>query len=376
MNLAIRDIGRSAARFLLTAFGIGLLTSGSLVMQGIYRGIVTDATKLVRTVDADLWVVEAGTTGPFAETSRVPRSLADRVAAVPGVQAARSFALASETVITGGRRQTASLLSLDLPDDGGWLPLQSGRPIRAAGEIVADVSLGTPVGGIVAVGGETLTVVGLMEGMVEPSGDPMAAITAADFRRIQAYRPPEAIELARAGGDSSTGEAAGLSAVTASVQPGRSLAEVLDRIRTWPDVAALTRDDQLGLVINGRLERLRKQILLFTGLLSVITAAVVTVTIYAMTVEKQHTIALLKLMGARDIIVLRLILDQTGLLALSGIALGFFIETTVAPLFPRRIVVDTGAALQVSAIVVVTCLIGSVAGIWRASRIDAREALS
>ncbi|MCM5557686.1 ABC transporter permease [Pleomorphomonas sp. JP5] len=376
MNLAIRDIGRSAVRFLLTAFGIGLLTSGSLVMQGIYRGIVTDATKLVRTVDADIWVVEAATTGPFAETSRVPRSLVDRVAAVPGVRAARAFALASETVTADGRRQTASLLSLDLTDDGGWLPLMSGRLLRSAGEIVVDASLGVAIGGAVTVGGETLTVVGLMEGMVEPSGDPMVAVAAADFRRVQGYRPPEAVELARASSDVTPGDGAALSAVTASLQPGRSSFAVLDRIRTWPDVAALTRDDQLGLVINGRLERLRKQILLFTGLLSVITAAVVTVTIYAMTVEKQHTIALLKLMGARDRVVLRLILDQTGLLAVSGIALGFWIEATVAPLFPRRIVVDSGAALQVSAIVVVTCLIGSIAGIWRASRIDAREALS
>lgn len=376
MNLAVRDIGRSAARFLLTAFGIGLLTAGSLVMQGIYRGIVTDATKLVWTVDADLWVVEAGTNGPFAETSRVPRTLVDRVAAVPGVATARAFALASEAVTAGGRRQTASLISLDLPNDGDWLPLKAGRSLRSAGEIVVDTSLGLTVGGTVAIGGETLTVVGLMDGMVEPSGDPMAAVTASDYRLIQAYRPPEAVELARAGDDKTTGDAAALSAVTASVLPGRSQLAVVDRIRTWSDVAVLTREDQLDLVINGRLERLRKQILLFTGLLSVITAAVVTVTIYAMILEKQHSIALLKLMGARDRIVLRLILDQTGLLAVVGIALGFWIETVLAPLFPRRIVVDGGAALQVSAIVIATCLIGSVAGIWRASRIEAREALS
>jgi len=376
VNLAIRDIRRSAGRFLLTALGIGLLTAGSLVMQGIYRGIVADATNLARRIDADLWVVEAGTRGPFAETSRVPRALVDRVAAVPGVIGAHGFALTSEAVTAGGRRQIASLLSVDLPDGTAWLPLAAGRGLHASGEIVVDESLGVRLGETVSVGGEDLVAVGLLSGMVEPSGDPMAAVTDADFRRIQAFRPAEAVALARAAGEAAPGEGAALSAVTATIGTGRSVAEVAAHLRRWPDVAVLTRTDQLDLVVNGRLERLRKQILLFTGLLSVITAAVVTVTLYALTVEKRHVIALLKLMGAREPVVLRLILDQAAILAATGIGLGFAIARLIGPFFPRRIVVDDAAALHVSTIVVVTCLIGSIAGIHRASRIEAREALS
>ena len=41
-------------------------------MIGIYRGIVVDALTVARNHGVDLWVVEAGSRGPFAEASRIP----------------------------------------------------------------------------------------------------------------------------------------------------------------------------------------------------------------------------------------------------------------------------------------------------------------
>ena len=91
MNLAVRDIKHNLARFSLTTVGIGMLLMIVMGMGGIYRGLIEDAILLVNRIDADLWVVQYGTRGPFAEISRVPRNLEDRLRAVPGVQSARSF---------------------------------------------------------------------------------------------------------------------------------------------------------------------------------------------------------------------------------------------------------------------------------------------
>jgi putative ABC transport system permease protein len=82
MNLPIRDIRHSLGRFVFTAIGIGMLLMIVMGMGGIYRGIVEDATLLVDSIGADLWVVQHGTRGPFAAVSRVPENLADRVASV------------------------------------------------------------------------------------------------------------------------------------------------------------------------------------------------------------------------------------------------------------------------------------------------------
>lgn len=93
MNLALHDIRHNRGRFILTALGIGLLLMIVLGMSGIYRGMIVDALVLVDHMDADLWVVQRSTRGPFAEISRVPSKLENRLRAVPGVQNARNFVM-------------------------------------------------------------------------------------------------------------------------------------------------------------------------------------------------------------------------------------------------------------------------------------------
>ncbi|MFC5312753.1 ABC transporter permease, partial [Azospirillum rugosum] len=80
MNLALRDVRHNLGRFLLTCLGLSLLLGVVLSMIGIYRGLVDEALTLARAPGADLWVVESGTRGPFAESSRIPGDERDSVA--------------------------------------------------------------------------------------------------------------------------------------------------------------------------------------------------------------------------------------------------------------------------------------------------------
>ena len=75
MNLALRDVRRHLARFVGTAVGLGLLLSVVVAMQGIYAGMVDDATILTRAMRSDLWLVQRETRGPFAESSRIDPSV-------------------------------------------------------------------------------------------------------------------------------------------------------------------------------------------------------------------------------------------------------------------------------------------------------------
>jgi putative ABC transport system permease protein len=76
---------------ILPAGGIGMLLMIVMGMGGIYCGMVEDATVLPRQIGADLWLVQRGSRGPFAEESHVPTSLVYRALAVPGVQSAREL---------------------------------------------------------------------------------------------------------------------------------------------------------------------------------------------------------------------------------------------------------------------------------------------
>ncbi|MGZ8906501.1 MAG: ABC transporter permease [Methylobacter sp.] len=122
MNLAVRDIRHNFGRFAFTTVGIGLLLMLVMGMGGIYRGLIFEATLLVERIGADLWVVQDKTRGPFAEISRIPANLEDRVRAVPGVALARRFV--SHTI---QREQHGKPLRMVVEGLG------PGRTIRATG---------------------------------------------------------------------------------------------------------------------------------------------------------------------------------------------------------------------------------------------------
>ena len=107
-------------------------------MLGIYRGLIQDATLLIEGIGADLWVVQSSTRGPFAEMSRVPRNLVDRVAAVPGVLQAREFVYHTIQRERAGRPLRMGVLGLSWPTDKGDVAAAGGRPRPGAGALRDD----------------------------------------------------------------------------------------------------------------------------------------------------------------------------------------------------------------------------------------------
>ena len=101
MNLAVRDIRHGLFRFVLTCFGLGLLMTVVLAMIGIYNGLVADALAVVKAPAADVWVVEAGTQGPFAEASSIPADTREAVARMAAASPARSHPARSDRTPAG-----------------------------------------------------------------------------------------------------------------------------------------------------------------------------------------------------------------------------------------------------------------------------------
>ncbi len=403
MNLATKDIKHNFGRFVLTSAGIGLLLMVVMGMGGIYRGLIEDATLLIERIGADLWVVQKDTRGPFAEISRIPRNMKDRILAVPGVEASYGFISYTVQRSYKGKLLRLTIQGLDWPADRGlWLPIAAGRCLTQAHyQIVADKTSGLQVGDELKLGKNFFTVKGLTKGMTSPSGDSMVFMTLADAQAVQFDMSPESIRIERiarmnrlfnidlgqtqpqmserAGGPNSGIPALGtfmISSVLVGVKHGYNIKAVAKQIEAWPDVSVYTEDGQKQLLLRGIVERARRQLGLFRKLLIIVSAIIMALILYTLTLDKLHDIAMLKLIGARNSVILGLIMQQAVLLGMIGYCIAYVLGQWIFPYFPRRVVLVRGDLYSLAIIVLVISILASLLGIWRAIHADPSEVLS
>jgi len=402
MNLAAKDIQHNLGRFALTIVGIGMLLMTVMGMAGIYRGLIEDATLLVERIGADLWVVQRDTRGPFAEVSRVPKALVYRVLAVPGVASAREFVFNTIQREHNGRPLRMAILGLSWPlDKGEWLPLMAGRPLAQNHyEMVADKTLGLRLDERIKLGKDTYRIVGITDGMVSTNGEGMAFLSVWDSQAVQFDNSGEAIRLERAarGRRSATDDmflsqpllteqlarptadlpavaTPELSAVVVRVSTGADPAAVAATISAWPDISVFTKAGEEELLVQGMVDKARRQLGMFRALLTVIAAIIMALILYTLTLDKLHSIALLKLIGAPNRTILLMILQQAVFLGGLGYGVAYLVGRKLFPYFPRRVVVTNEDLLQLAIIVLGISVLSSFLGIWRAMRVQPNEAL-
>ena len=403
MNLAIKDIRHNLGRFVLTSVGIGMLLMIVMGMSGIYRGIIEDATLLIDNIGADIWIVQHNTRGPFAELSRTPQNLIHRALAIPGVVTARNFVQHTIQRRNKGKRLRMTVVGLDWPiDKGKWVPLVSGRILNQNHyEMIADKSLDLHLGEKVKLGKNTYTVVGITSSMMSSGGDGIGFFTVKDALEIQFDTSGEAVRLERisrsvrveksdpglkqpsliefASQESSQVPALvnpQVSAVILKLCHGTNPQQVMNIIAGWEDVSAYTSKGERQLLLKGSVEKVRKQIGLFRILLTIISAIIMALILYTLTLDKLHSIALLKLIGASNWIVLKLILQQALILGIVGYGIAYFLGQKIFPRFPRRVILSNDDLLQLAIIVLVISVVSSFLGIWKALQVNPNEALN
>lgn len=376
MNLAYRDIAHQWQRFLATGVGLGLLFTIVLAMGGIYKGMVVEATVLLDTMQTDLWIVQKGTRGPFAERSVIPESLETRARAVPGVSSSRPFSTFTIQPVHKGKTLRLSLVGLSWPEDKGErLTLAQGRFLSTPhDEIVVDKTLGLSIGETLHLGDRDYRVVGIGKGLVSSGGDALGFVTQRDADLIQQYLVPEALRVARASGTSFGSP--GVSAVLVNVKDKATLEFVRAHIAKWDDVSVYTTDEQKSFLLEGVIDKARRQIGLFRALLAIVSGIVVSLVIFNMTVSKSREIALLKLMGAKLSLVVGMIVKQSLTLSLLAFGVALLLSQVAFPAFPRRVIVGREELIVSFALSIAIALLASIAAVRRALRIPATTILA
>ena len=394
INLARRDIAHHLKSYLLTGLGLGLLIGVTLTMAGVYRGMVDDAKVLLRAVDADVWVVQQNTLGPFAEPSSIPDDLYRALAGLDGVAQTGNVAYLTMQVSHAGQSQRVMIAGYEPGKPGGPAFLVAGRPIaRAHYEAVADAKTGLHVGDVVRIRRNDYTVVGLTRRMVSSSGDPMLFIPLKDAQQAQFLKDNDAIvddrkRLAANPEVNRPGQPGVLEAVQAiqtssrkvnavllRLAPGADARTLADTIARWQRYTAYTRADMEDILVAKLIATVARQIGLFLLILAVVSAAIVAFIIYTMTLGKIKEIAVLKLIGTRNGTIAAMIVQEALGLGAIGFFVGKFAATLWAPAFPKYVLLETGDAVRAFVLTLVVCALASVLAIRAALKIDPAEAI-
>ncbi|OGB71529.1 MAG: ABC transporter permease [Burkholderiales bacterium RIFOXYC12_FULL_65_23] len=398
ISLAGRDIVHAWGKFIFTGLGLGLLLGVTLVMAGVYRGMVDDGKALLDNSGANLWVVQRDTLGPYAEPSSIPDDTERALRTMAGVAEAANVTYLTMQVRQGGRDVRAMVVGT-VPGEAwgspGWPPaLVAGRRItRGHYEAMADIATGFQLGDTIRIRRNDYTVVGLTRRMVSSSGDPMVFIPLKDAQEAQFLKDNDAIVQNRARAATNPafnrpGVPGLLSSVNASqtssntvnavlvrLHPGADPNEVAESVRRWKRLTVYTRVEMEEILVGKLIATSSRQIGMFLVILAAVSAAIVAFIIYSLTMDKIREIAVLKLIGTRNRTIAWMILQQALALGLIGFAVGKITASFAAPLFPKYVLLMPQDSLAGLAIVLVICALASVIAIRMALRVDPAEAI-
>jgi putative ABC transport system permease protein len=388
MDLAIKDVQRNVGKFIATILGVGLLMAIVLIMNGIFQGNTSDGVWLIDNTATDLWVVEYRRGGPFNEQSRIAEDAWKSVAATPGVAKASPFITYSVQREVAGREQHFTIIGYDVFGGlGGPGRIVAGRAIAQAHyETVADMKLGLKLGSTVQLGVHDYTVVGLTKEAVDSGGNPLLYLALPDAQEVlydqdnrarEAARAADLARFERAGYPDSqaqkllplvAGRSDTVSAVLVQLKPGADARAVARQIEDWLYFSVYTTQQERNLMLEGRLKIMSAVLGLFRSLLVIVALVIIALLIYVLTVEKIKAIATLKLIGASNWVIVRLILEQSLVLTLASFALAWVLVQLGYERFPRTLVLLPHETLITFAVFFVGGMLASLVGIVHALR--------
>lgn len=123
------------------------------------------------------------------------------------------------------------------------------------------------------------------------------------------------------------------------------------------------------------LSKARIQLLTFRIILLIVAMVIITLVIYTFTMEKIRSIAIMKLMGAPNWVIVRLVQEQSLLLTLSSFFIGWLLSYDTQNFFPRKIFLTTFDTSVTFGLALLGSLIASGLGIWQALKTQPALAL-
>jgi putative ABC transport system permease protein len=166
-----------------------------------------------------------------------------------------------------------------------------------------------------------------------------------------------------------------VNAILVRLSPGANIAQVARHIEDWLYFSVYTTDEQVELLLKGRLSQMSRQLLLFRTLLLIVATVILALVIYTFTMEKIRSIAVMKLLGAPNRIIVRMVVEQSLLLTVTSFLMGTVLINYLHRTFPKLVLLTAGDQLITFLAALLAGFIASLLGVSRALKTEPALAL-
>lgn len=381
MRFLWKDLRYRRWRAALTVAGVASLSMMILLFGGIMRGLRWQAHHFVDSTDADVWISRERSGGVFVGFTLLNSETV--VPAVSGIGGPRIlnmdekdgyrgvypfiFAPSRPTIRKKNMEQEVKAVVVGYRAGKLGGPKRSdvarGRMFQSSREYapgqdlpmecVVDDSLGLEIGESVEVGGYELRVVGIVEGMMFVFDTPLIFTDINVARRV-ALEDVIYVNTFLVKADREDGAA--------------DLAGVLTEGLLGVDVH--TTEETIGNILKNYVDEPMRGVQFLRILLWIASALIVGMIAYVTTFEKTREIGVMKAVGADNSYVMRLILNQIGLMSVLGVLLAVALAYAAVPFFPIFVLINPTEACVVSGVSLAVCLLGGWFAARRAARVD------
>ncbi len=378
INLAQKDVKHTLGKFLVTAMGVGMLLGIVLIMIGVYRGMIVDAQVLLNDIKADLWVVQEDTLGPFAEASRIHDDFKDTLRVIDGIKSAE--ALTFQNIQLPQKPQPIRVVAMGFDPLGTIDPINPERIVQGHGlerehyEIVVTDTTGFKLGDRIPLLRHSYKVVGVTHGTVSSGGDPLVYISLKDAQELQFSYSNNRIRNDRARGFKNS-EVLMVNTVVAKVKPGYDVNAVAKEIKRFKYKSVYTAAEQKWILTKNLVKKASKQIGMFTGILIIVSTIIIALIIYTMTLEKMKEIAIMKLIGIPNSMIIKMIAQETLLLGFLAFIFANIFSHLIYGKFPKRVVLEIPDAWMLFIVVIIASILASLVGIKKVINADPSSAI-
>ncbi len=378
INLAQKEIAHTFGKFIVTAVGVGMLLGIVMIMMGVYRGMIIDAQVLLNDLDVDLWVVQENTLGPFAEASRVHEDLKDTIHVIQGVKSAEGITF--QNLQLPLKNEMVRVFAVGFDPFGDIDPINPNKLIAGRGlgrshyEMVVTDKAGFKLNDKINLGRDIYTVVGVTHGTVSSGGDPLVYISLKDAQELQFLYSNARIRNDRARGINSVNSHM-VNAVVARVQNGYDVNKVAQDIRRWKHKSVYTAEQEKTILTKNLIKMASKQIGMFTVILVIVSTIIIALIIYTMTLEKMKEIAIMKLIGIPNSLIIKMIVQETVLMGVLAFIAGNIFAHLIYSKFPKRVVLETPDALGLFIVIIIASVLASFVGVRKVIAADPAEAI-
>ena len=378
INLAKKDISHSLGKFLVTAMGVGMLLGIVLIMMGVYRGMVVDAEILINDINADLWIVQEDTIGPFAESSSVHEDLKNSISIIDGVKYSEAITFQNIQLPQGS--MPIRVMAVGYDPFGNINPINPSRLIQGSKltkdhyQIVVSKETGFKLHDEIILARDKYEVVGLTEKTVSSGGDLLVYISLKDAQKNQFSYSNNRVRNDRERGISGN-DTTMVNAIIAVLKNGYNTDAVAKNIKEWKHKSVYTKKEQEDILGKNLIERAAKQIGLFTGILILVSTIIIALIIYTMTLEKMKEISIMKLIGIPNSVIIKMIVQETLLLGIIAFISGNIFSHLIYEKFPKRVVLEISDAWLLFIVVIIASILSSFIGVKKVISADPAAAI-